>query len=112
MDLLLDVYRLHALGIIVMAYGVWLFLRGLIGGRDGERGLVRRGVPMVDRLEGWRWTLLGITVTGVGAAWYWDVFWLLILSLGFGYVELQEATNIIKAWRWGDTGRKLSAPRS
>lgn len=110
MDLLLAIYHYQGLGLIVMAFGVWLFLRGLFGGRGGERGLIRRGVPMVERLEGWRWVLLGLTLTGVGAAWFWDVFWLLILSLGFGYVELQEATNIIKAWRWGDKQRQSTSP--
>lgn len=102
---------LHDLGIVVIVFGLGLFWRGLHGGRNGERGLVRRGVPMLERLEGWRLTLLGLTLTGIGAAWYWSALWLLILSLGIGYVELQEATKVIQAWRWGQ-GRGTTSPRS
>ena len=110
MDAVFGASWLHYLGILVMVFGIALFWRGLFGGRHGERGLVRRGVDMLERLEGWRLTLFGLTLTGLGAAWYWNALWLLILSLGIGYVELQESTNVIKAWRWGNARRQTSPP--
>lgn len=110
MDVIFNASWLHHLGILVMLYGVALFWRGLVGGRDGERGLVRRGIPMLDRLEGWRTTLVGLTLFGLGAAWYWDALWLLVLSLGIGFAELHETSHIIRAWRWdGGSTRKQAA---
>lgn len=112
MDIIDSLSRLSDLGMVVMLVGAVLFWRGLHGGPNGERGLVRRGVAMLDRLEGWRLVLLGLMLTGLGAAWYWDALWLLILSLGIGYVELQESTTVIKAWRRGihdDSARRQPA---
>lgn len=111
MDAVLSTSWLHNLGFIVMLYGLVLFWRGLWGGRNGARGLARRGVAMVDRLEGWRTLLVGLTLTGTGAAWFWDLRWLLVLSLGIGFAELHETSHILKAWRW-DGGRTISRPAS
>jgi hypothetical protein len=91
----------HGSAAVIALLGLVVFWRGLYGGPNGERGLLRRRVAMLDRLEGWRMTLVGLTLTGVGAAWFWDLRWLLVLSLGIGFVELHEATHIIKAFRWG-----------
>ena len=113
MDVVFGASWLHYLGIAVMLHGIALLWRGLVGGRHGERGLARRGIPMLERLEGWRLTLVGLTLTGLGAAWYWDLRWLLVLSLGIGFAELHETTHIIRAWRWdgGSTrGRAVPPP--
>jgi len=100
--------------ILIMLLGVALLWRGLHGGPDGERGLLRRGVEMLERIEGWRLSVLGLTLTGVGAAWFWDLRWLLVLALGIGFAELHEATHIIKAWRWdgGSTRKRSASPPS
>lgn len=105
-----DASWLHDLGIVLMLYGLALFWRGLHGGRNGERGLMRRGVPMLARLEGWRLTLVGLTLTGLGAAWFWDAFWLPVLSLGIGFAELHETSHVIKAWRWDDGKTRVFPP--
>lgn len=99
MDAIIQAVSAHQLGAGVMAMGLLLTWLGLLGGRGGRRGLVRRGVPMVDRLEGWRTFLLGLTLAGIGAAWFWDQRWLLVLSLGFGFTELHESTHVLRAWR-------------
>ena len=95
----------------VALLGLALVWRGLVGRPGGERGLIRRRTTMLGRLHGWRLFLLGVTLTGVGAAWFWEAKWLLILSLGFGFVELQEATGVIRAWRWGDERAAENARR-
>ena len=82
-----------------------------IGVDEGESGLVRRGVEMLERLEGWRLTLVGLTLTGLGAAWFWDLRWLLFLSLAIGFVEIQEASMVIRAWRAGERNA-ATRPRS
>jgi hypothetical protein len=109
MDAIIGASWLHNLGIGVMIWGLALVWRGLRGGPNGHRGLVRRGIEMVDRLEGWRLFLLGLTVTGLGAAWYWDQRWLLVLSLGFGFTELHESTHILRAWRYLAVSHQPSA---
>jgi hypothetical protein len=111
MELGFDTGWMRYLGLIVMAFGLGVFWRGLAGGANGERGLVRRGVEMLDRLEGWRLTLVGLTLTGLGAAWFWDERWLLVLSLGIGFAELHETSHVIRAWRWdGGTRRQTTPP--
>jgi hypothetical protein len=88
----------------VILLGLAVVWRGLLGWPYGGEGLLRRNVNVFDRLQGWRLFLLGLTIIGLGAAWYWDARWLLFLSLGIGFVELQEATRVINAWRWRGTG--------
>lgn len=111
MDVFLDANWQRYPAAVIGLLGVALFWRGLHGGPNGERGLLRRGVAMLDRLEGWRLTLLGLTLIGLGAAWFWEAYWLLFLSLGIGYVELQEASKIIQAWRWnGGQPRQQRSP--
>jgi hypothetical protein len=76
--------------------------RGLSGGRGGARGLLRPRAGTLGRAEGWRLTVLGLTLIGLGAAGIWDARWLFFLSLAFGFVEGLEATMVIAAWKAGD----------
>jgi len=92
-----------SLAIIVV--GAWLTWRGLVGEAGGERGLLRRSSSALGRAIGWRVFLVGLTLVGVGVAWFWDLRWLLFLSLGIGYVEIQEATTVIRAWKAGPLRR-------
>ena len=92
-----------ALGITLL--GIGITLRGLAGEAGGERGLVRRHSTALGRAEGWRLTLVGLTIIGLGLAWFWELRWLVFLSLGIGFVEIQEASMVIRAWRAGE--RKL-----
>jgi hypothetical protein len=91
-------------------YGLALTWRGLRGEPGGERGLVRRRTSALGRAEGWRLTVFGLALAGAGAGWFWEAWWLVFLSLGIGYVEVQEATGVINAWRWNG-GRGTSDAR-
>jgi hypothetical protein len=84
-----------------IALGVLLVWRGLHGGRDGDRALLGRRIDMLHRLEGFRLTVLGLVLIGVGAAVIWRVQWLLLLALGIGFVEILESSALIAVWRWG-----------
>lgn len=91
----------HSLAIVVALLGLLLFRRGLLG----EYGLLRRRIGMMERLAGWRVTLVGLTLVGLGAGLFWESRLLLVLSLGIGFVEIQEATQIIKAWRLSEVSK-------
>jgi hypothetical protein len=80
-----------------LAY-VW---RGLLGGRARDRGLLLRQIGMLERLEGFRVTVFGLVLVGAGAAILTEARWLLILSLGIGFVEICESSTLIAAWRRG-----------
>jgi hypothetical protein len=86
----------------VVLLGLAVLWRGLRGGRGGERGLLRPRAGALGRAEGWRLTVLGVTLIGLGAAGIWDARWLFFLSLAFGFVEGLEATMVIAAWKAGD----------
>jgi hypothetical protein len=106
----IDAYWQPVLAVGLMLVGLLFTWRGLVGGPSGGYGLLRRRNGMYGRLLGWRVFLYGLTLTGIGAAWLLDAKWLLVLSLGFGFVEMQEATGVIKAWRW-DGGAAAKAER-
>lgn len=82
--------------------GLAVFGRGLLGGKGGKQGLLRPRAGSLGRAEGWRLVVLGLTLTGVGAAGIWEARWLLVLSLGFGFVEGLEATMVIATWKAGN----------
>jgi hypothetical protein len=103
----MNVFSLHDANwsyspVAALFLGLAVLWRGLAGGRHGERGLLRPQAGSLGRAEGWRLTVLGLTLIGLGAAGIWEARWLLFLSLGFGFVECLEASAVIAAWRPGE----------
>ncbi len=92
-----------ALGLMIG--GLLLTLRGLRGGRDGARALLGQRTDMLSRIEGFRLTIFGLVLIGIGAALVWEARWLLLLALGIGFVEILESSTLIAVWRW-DRRRK------
>jgi hypothetical protein len=90
----------------IAGLGVALLRRGLRGGPNGERGLLRPEAGSLGRVEGWRVVVLGLTATGLGLAGLLEARWLLFFALAFGFVETLEATMVIAAWRAGDRIRR------
>jgi hypothetical protein len=97
----LDPLWVSFFGIAVIAFGLMLVWRGLNGGRDGIRALLGQRVDMLHRIEGFRLTVFGLVLIGVGAAVIWQAQWLLLLALGIGFVEILESSALIAVWRWG-----------
>ena len=62
----------------VIALGLMLVWRGLRGGRDGNRALLGQRIDMLHRIEGFRLTVFGLVLIGVGAAVIWRAQWLLL----------------------------------
>jgi hypothetical protein len=80
--------------------GLMLVWRGLRGGRDGGRALLGQRIDMLHRIEGFRLTVFGLVLIGVGAAVIWQARWLLLLALGIGFVEILESSALIAVWKW------------
>ncbi|HEX2280486.1 MAG TPA: hypothetical protein VHG52_01865 [Thermomicrobiales bacterium] len=96
------------LAVAVIALGLTLVWRGLRGGRDGGRALLGQRIDMVHRIEGFRLTVFGLVLIGVGAAVIWQAQWLLLLALGIGFVEILESSALIAFWK---SNRRRDAAR-
>ena len=97
----LDPLWMSPIAFAVISLGLVLVCRGLRGGRDGERALLGQRTDMLSRIEGFRLTVFGLVLIGVGAAVFWRAQWLLLLALGIGFVEILESSTLIAVWRWG-----------
>ena len=67
------------------------------------RGLRQRaggGSNMQDFVRGFRFAVIGLVLAGLGAAWWWHVKWLFVLSLVFGGEEILESTVHLAILRW------------
>jgi hypothetical protein len=91
----------NPIAVAVIIIGLMLVWRGLRGGRNGRRALLGQRIDMLHRIEGFRLTVFGLALIGVGAAVIWRAQWLLLLALGIGFVEILESSALIAVWRWG-----------
>ena len=106
----LDPLWARPIAVAVIAIGLMLVWRGLRGGRDGDRALLGQRIDMLHRIEGFRLTVFGLVLIGVGAAVIWQAQWLLLLALGIGFVEILESSTLIAVWRWS-SGRRTTGDR-
>ncbi len=104
----LDPLWASPIAIAVIALGLMLVWRGLRGGRDGGRALLGQRIDMLHRIEGFRLTVFGLVLIGVGAAVIWRAQWLLLLALGIGFVEILESSTLIAVWK---SSRRRGAAR-
>ena len=95
----LDPLWTRPIAVAVIALGLVLVWRGLRGGRDGGRALLGQRIDMLHRIEGFRLTVFGLVLIGVGAAVIWQAQWLLLLALGIGFVEILESSTLIAVWK-------------
>jgi hypothetical protein len=95
----LDPLWVSPIAVAVIALGLMLVWRGLRGGRDGDRAVLGQRIDMLHRIEGFRLTVFGLALMGVGAAVIWQAQWLLLLALGIGFVEILESSALIAAWK-------------
>jgi hypothetical protein len=95
----IDPHRASPMAVVVMVLGLMIVWRGLRGGRAGARALLARRTDMLSRIEGFRLTVFGLVLIGVGAAAIWRAQWLLVLALGIGFVEILESSTLIAVWR-------------
>jgi hypothetical protein len=102
MEVLMDLsWRLYValplmvLGTALAAWGIKRGLNGLICALRGD------SARLVTLMEGFRLAIVGLALTGVGAAWTWHLPWLLALSLVIGAGEtLESSIDIFALRRW------------
>lgn len=82
-------------GTAIGLLGLVILGKGLIG----ARGLLRRKIGLADRLAGWQFTLVGLTLIGLAIAWASDSRLFLVLTLGIAFTELREASTVVNALR-------------
>ncbi|MGE0539652.1 MAG: hypothetical protein AB7R89_05695 [Dehalococcoidia bacterium] len=63
-------------------------------------------------MRGFRLTLIGLAVAGIGAAWLWQMPWLLALSLAIGGEEALESSIAIHALRGQQQHEQAQPPHS
>jgi hypothetical protein len=56
---------------------------------------------LVPFIEGFRVTVWGLALMGIGAAWLWHLTWLFVISLAMGCGETLETSLILFALRYG-----------
>ena len=95
----LDLLWATPIAVAVIALGLLLVWRGLRGGCEGDRALLGQRIDMLHRIEGFRLTVFGLVLIGVGVAVIWQAQWLLLLALGIGFVEILESSALIAVWK-------------
>jgi hypothetical protein len=94
----LRLYLAFPLMVLGAILAVWGAKRGLQGLLCAVRGDAAQLVPFI---EGFRATMIGLALVGIGAAWIWHLPLLLILSLAIGGGETLETSLILFALRHG-----------
>ncbi len=83
----------------LMALGTVLSLRGVRLAGAGLRRPLSGSMQSLTWMRGFRLTIIGLAVAGVGAAWLWQIGWLLALALAIGGEETLESSIAIAALR-------------
>ncbi len=86
---------LIALGIGLALWGLLMELNGLRGALRGDSG------KLLLWIQGFRLSIIGLALAGLGVAWAWHLDWLLVLSLAIGGEEILESSIVIFALRRG-----------
>ncbi|MCZ6545787.1 MAG: hypothetical protein O6913_08800 [Chloroflexi bacterium] len=112
MDALIDLSWRAYPAAFAMAIGAWLALRGI-------HTFVRAFQPPFDGpqrslagVRGFRRGIGGLALVGLGAAWIWQIDWILVLSLVIGGEELLESTFHVQALSIAERNERNSTPRT
>ncbi len=97
---------LGALGFALLAHGLILLGAGL------RRSIWDPGKSLM-LVRGFRYSIVGLAIVALGAAWQWHLLWLLLLALAIGGEELLESSIVIFALRRGQqmAGQTVAAGR-
>lgn len=97
MDFLIDLsWRAYPAAIFI-AVGLVVGLRGARTFKHGFDRPFDGPSRVLVGVRGFRRGILGLAVAGIGAAWLWQIDWILVLSLVIGGEELLESTFHIQA---------------
>ena len=93
-------------GYCVGVVGLRMELKGLRDALRGDSGM------LLTWIQGFRLSIIGLSLAGLGAAWAWQLTWLLVLTLAIGGEETLESSIVIFALRRGKRleMQKVSGP--
>ena len=97
MDFLIDLSWRAYPAAILMAVGLAVGLRGARTFMHGFDRPFDGPSRVLVGVRGFRRGIVGLAIAGVGAAWLWQIDWILVLSLVIGGEELLESTFHIQA---------------
>jgi hypothetical protein len=97
MEALVDLSWRAYPGGAIMALGVLVFLRGVLTMTNAWRRPL--GDQSLPHMMGFRVMVIGLAIAGVGAAWVWQLVWVLALALIIGGEEVLESSICILALR-------------
>jgi hypothetical protein len=86
---------------LMIPAGLAMLVLGIRRGSAGLRRYHRDPPRALALLRGFRISIVGLCMAGVGAGWLWDIDWLVGLSLIIGGEELLESTVVITAMTHG-----------
>ena len=84
-------WRLYPASALIGLGAVFLFA-GIRIEVEGIRRPMGDSSKMVTVIRGFRITVIGLSLAGLGAAWNWHITWLFVLSLIFGGEEVLESS--------------------
>ena len=94
-------WRVYPISALIVL-GIGLALWGLLMELDGLRGALRgESGKLLTWIQGFRLSIIGLALTGLGVAWAWHLTWLLVLTLAIGGEETLESSIVIFALRRG-----------
>ncbi|HLZ69730.1 MAG TPA: hypothetical protein VKV26_07450 [Dehalococcoidia bacterium] len=82
----------------LMAWGLWFVLRGVRRCRAAWPRPASGLMQPLGWMRGFRLTVVGLALAGVGAAWLWQIGWLLAVALIVGFGETLESSLDIDAF--------------
>ncbi len=92
------VYPISALIVLGIGLTLWGLLMEIASLRGALRGDSRL---LLTWIQGFRLSIIGLAVVGLGTAWGWQLTWLLVLTLAIGGEETLESSIVIFALRRG-----------
>jgi hypothetical protein len=93
----------------LMALGLLLTVRAVRTCHAAWRRPLSQSMRPLGWMQGFRLTMIGLALIGVGAAWWWQIGWLLALSLAIGGEETLESSIVISALSRAQQPHRLGA---
>jgi hypothetical protein len=99
MDWLIDLSWREYPASALLFVGLTLLLYAVGKEMSALRRDYREPGRVLDIVQAFRLTVLGLVLAGFAAAWQWQIDWLALLALAIGIVELLESSVMIYALR-------------